>query len=255
MKAIVLGSGGSNGVPQVGCNCFTCSSPDPKNQRTRASIIIQSPNATVLIDTSPDLRQQLLQHDISSIDALIYTHDHSDHTAGIDDMKLPAFITGNAIPSYMYKPTYDSLVTRCSYVFQNQSALYKPFLKPIVIKEYDTIKIKDINIHTYVQHHGDLITLGIKVNDFAYSIDYKFMPERSLSILQGIKSWLVDCQRYHWSPSHLNYELTLKYIEKIAPENAYLSHLAHDIEYHELKNILPLGIQPAYDGLIINISS
>ncbi len=254
MKAIVLGSGGSNGVPQVGCECFTCTSDDPKNQRTRASIIIQSPDTTILIDTSPDLRQQLLIHNISKIDAVIYTHDHSDHVAGIDDIKTPAFLSRSQIPTYMYEKTYHSLINRCSYAFQEQSSLYKPFLQPIMLQEYQTVQIRDIAVQTYVQHHGDLISLGIRVNNFAYSIDYKVMPEPSLEILQGIDTWLIDCQRYHWSPSHLNYELALKYIEKISPKQAFLSHLAHDIEYNELCSILPSYIRPAYDGLCIPIT-
>ncbi len=247
LSARILGCGGSNGVPEVGCNCFTCNSPDPKNKRLRTSLLIQTQKTKVLIDSSPDLRQQALRHNINKIDAVLYTHSHSDHVNGIDDLKLLCNKPTNA---YMDQVTLERLQSQFDYAF-TKTPLYAPILKGIPIEPYIPFSIGDIDILPLSQQHHDIQTLAFRFGDIAYSTDFSQLPERTLELLVGVKYWIVGCLRYSWAPSHPYLETVMRYIYKIKPHRAILIHMSHQIECNEIRRLLPHYVIPGYDGMHI----
>lgn len=252
MRCIILGSGGSNGVPEINCHCYTCSSDNPKNKRLRASIYVGSETTKILVDTSPDLRQQSLNNKLSCVDAVLYTHDHSDHVMGIDDIKLLCK-NKKAIPAYMSQVTYNSIYNKFRYMFDQLADLYPAKLIPKLIDDYTELKIGDIEILSFLQHHDNNInSLGFKFGNLAYSTDLNALPEKSIKLLYGVEHWIIDCQKYHWVPSHLYIESIFDLLAKIKPKNVYLTHMNHSIEYDEIKKMLPKNIQPSFDGMTIN---
>lgn len=256
IKCTILGCGGSLGVPQIGCKCVVCKSDNPKNTRLRASILIQSDTTAVLVDASPDLRAMALKYDITKVDALIITHGHSDHFSGIDDIKPIVHLRGpKPIPTYMLDETYEKIGLSYKYIFEDTgSTIYKPLLARQKIEEFDEIEIGDIKIKFFPQQHGsDMISLGLRVGNFAYSTDVNKLSDASFKILEGVETWVVDCLRYHYAPTHTNYEQTLEWIERVKPKQAILTHMAHEIDYDEMCRIAPKNVIPAFDGMVVNI--
>lgn len=250
----MLGTGSSLGVPELLCECSVCTSKNSKNKRTRVSILVETETTAILIDASPDFRHQALVNSIKKIDAVIITHSHMDHVSGLDDLKPYARLNNTKLPVYMTKETRESVESGYNYLFmQKKESIYRPILEAITIEEFAEIKVGDMLINTFPQDHGDITSLGIRVGDFAYSTDFKKIPQKSLSVLTGVKTWVVDCLRYHYAPTHMNYESTLDYIAKVKPEIAYLTHMAHEIDYDEISKMLPKNIHPAYDGLVISL--
>jgi len=256
MKCTILGCGGSLGVPQLTCTCSVCTSDDPKNTRMRCSILIESESTSVLIDTSPDFRQQAMAHNISKLDAVIYTHAHYDHIAGLDDIKPYAYKNPNrTLKAYMTEVTFGSLSRTHFYAFEGHS-VYQPFLEPAIIGEYDQIEIGDIKIQLFKQNHGeDMNSLGIRVGDFAYSTDMNGLPNKSQDILSGVNNWIVDFLRIGWAPTHNSYEDVMNWIDQIQPKQAILTHMLHEIGYDEINDITPDNVSPAFDGMVIDIKS
>lgn len=258
IKVKILGCGSSTGVPQIGCKCPVCISKNPKDNRLRPSILIQNTKngQNILVDAGPDLRTQVLLHNIDRIDALFITHDHSDHITGLDDTKFFAFQQPEKrLPLYATGEVIASLKLRFPYLFEQIGSIYNPIFIPYIIDYFDEISVCGMDIKCFKQVHGEIDCLGLRVGDFAYSTDFKYLSDAAYKVLDGIKTWVIDCQKYHWSPSHLNYELTLQNVERVQPENAYLTHLAHDFSYDELCKILPKGIKPAHDGLELVVIS
>jgi len=266
MTITILGCGSSGGVPLVGCECPTCTSRDSKNHRTRASILWELPSgATLLVDTSPDLRAQCLRQHIRSVDAIFYTHAHADHCHGIDDVRSLNYHRDDSIPTYGDVKTLEDLQRRFGYVFQPKPEghpWYRPSLTPYTIDHLLTadgiaqLQLPSGDVVTvFEQWHGKLRTWGLRVGDMAYSIDVNRLPEASLEVLAGVKTWVVDCLRYREAPSHAHLDLTLQWIAQVKPERAILTHMGHDLEYHRLCAELPAHIRPAYDGLVIYSNS
>lgn len=256
MKCTILGCGGSMGVPQLCCSCRVCTSDNPKNIRTRCSLFIESAETKILVDTAPDFRAQALKNNITSLNALIYTHTHFDHIAGIDEVKPFAFFAPNKmLDTYMTEETAESLKKTNFYAFESHS-VYKPFLNPKEIGYYDNIKIGDINLQLFKQEHGqNFHSLGIRIGNVAYSTDVNNLPYESLKVLEGVDTWMIDCLRYNWAPTHYTFEKTLELIDFVKPKRAILIHMAHEIDYDEIKKILPENVEPAFDGMVIDIKS
>jgi phosphoribosyl 1,2-cyclic phosphate phosphodiesterase len=258
MKCTILGCGGSFGVPQIGCNCRVCVSKDLKNVRTRASICIESmvSEKLVLIDASTDLRAQCLSLGISKLDAVIFTHKHADHTAGIDDLKPFAYTYKDKLPVYMTAETYSSVSSTYGYLFESHSKLYRPLLKYNRIEEFDNIAIGDIKIDIFPQIHGDITSLGLICNDkLAYMTDFHALSSEVIEILRAkqLHTIIIDCLKYCPAPSHSFYEKTLYFVEQISPKAAYITHSSHEVDYNELSKILPKNVELAYDGKTIEI--
>lgn len=260
MKITVLGCGSSGGVPLVGCACPVCRSGNPKNRRTRVSILIETRGKRLLVDTSPDLREQCLRHDIRSVDAVLYTHAHADHIHGIDDLRSLNYHKNGAIDFYADTDTSRELRQRFSYVFAPHApghGWYKPALVPhdIYIDEGTSrfIIAEDIEITAFPQRHGKNRTLGFRVGNFVYSTDVNAFPEVSLEVMKGLEIWLVDCLRYDPSPTHAHLQLTLEWIHRLGPRRAVLTHMGHEFDYDTLKGELPPGVEPAFDGMVLHV--
>jgi phosphoribosyl 1,2-cyclic phosphate phosphodiesterase len=218
------------------------------------SVLIETNGFNLLIDTSPDLRFQALREGIKRIDAVLYTHDHADHTLGLDDLRSFNYLSSAPIPIYCDKKTYDSLENRFAYAFlPKPSVWYRPCLEPHILPDeaVHSFKVRDISITLFKQLHGKITTLGFRIGNFAYSTDTNGLPSVAIDALKGVKLWVVDCLRYTPSYTHANLEMTLGWIREINPKRAVLTHMAHDFHYDTLKSELPSGVEPAYDGMQI----
>ncbi|WHA05541.1 MBL fold metallo-hydrolase [Candidatus Bandiella numerosa] len=248
MKVTILGCGSSHGVPSLNCDCFVCKSNNIKNKRKRASIFVETQKIKILIDTSPDLRQQCLENDIREIDAIIYTHDHSDHVAGIDDVKRLCK-NSQPIDAYIDNDTFDNLNARYDYIFKTSDPLYYPLLRRIKLEPLQ--KIGDIDVVAFDQVHGSIVSQGIRLNNIAYSTDFNEIAEESLAKLENLDVWIVDCLRYSYAPTHSYLEKSLLLVERVKPKLAVLTHMGHEIEYEEISKILPKNVIAAYDNMKI----
>ncbi|CAL7962234.1 phosphoribosyl 1,2-cyclic phosphate phosphodiesterase [Alphaproteobacteria bacterium] len=247
-RYIILGCGGSDGVPQIGCKCDTCTSTDPRNKRTRASIMIVSPQINLLVDTSPDLRWQALQNNITAIDGVLYTHAHFDHIAGINDVKCLSR-TRAPIPVFADNDTAQSLLHTFGYMFEKNKTLYRALMH---LNIFDgPFCIKDVTITPFPQQHVTCTSYGFRFGNLAYSTDVCEFTEVAYKILDGVDIWIIDCMRYCHAPTHCNFEKTLQLVAKVKPKLAILTHMAHDIQYSEISKLLPPNIIPGYDGMEI----
>jgi len=214
--------------------------------------MLESEATRIVIDTGPDFRAQALRHKISSVDAVIYTHFHADHVAGIDDLK-PLYNKENPIQAYTNTETYNGLLGSYNYIFNQVSDIYPSLMQMNVIEDRADFTVGDIAVQSFPQDHNLITSLGLRFGDLAYSTDLCFLNEEAFALLAGVKVWIVDCLRYSWAPTHSHLERTLDWIARVKPELAILTHMSHDIEYNEVKNLLPSSVIPAYDGLIINV--
>jgi phosphoribosyl 1,2-cyclic phosphate phosphodiesterase len=263
ITATLLGCGASSGVPLLGCNCATCTSTNPKNIRSRVSLLLdieqQGKTTRLLIDTSPDLRQQSLRHNILTVDGILFTHDHADHTHGIDDVRPFNYHRSGIVPAWADKTTIATLRERFGYVFRPpkpEFGWYAPALDMHEIPDpLAPFNAAGVSVTPFWQGHGRVNSLGFRIGSLAYSTDVKTLNERAFAALEGIDTWIVDClkQGESWSHSHL--EQTLRWIERVKPRRAILTHMSHELEYDTLKSMLPAHVEPGYDGLVIHPSA
>jgi phosphoribosyl 1,2-cyclic phosphate phosphodiesterase len=250
MKIKILGCGPSGGVPFIGNIWGSCDSSNILNSRTRSSIIISENNMNILVDTSPDLRHQLLRENISDIDFVIITHDHADHTHGIDDLRSIVFqkrkeILGFRMNVYSREHTKNSLISRFSHSFEGLS-----YLKAEDLEE--STNVFGINIKSFDQNHGkDFLSTGIRINNFAYTTDVKSFV--SDEYLYGLDAWLVGCISISESPSHANIELILEWFNRYKPKKMYITHMGVEIDYSKIQDLLPRDVIPCYDGMDIEV--
>jgi phosphoribosyl 1,2-cyclic phosphate phosphodiesterase len=215
--------------------------------------MIEQNNTKIIVDVGPDHRSQMISHSVDKIDGVIFTHFHADHVAGIDDIKALSQLMKGSVPAYANQETYDGLARSYSYIFKPYSTNTPAIMQMQVINNWDEFKIGDINIQSFPQDHFTTISLGLRFGNLAYSTDVCNMDEKAFELLKGVKIWVIDCLRYSFAPSHLHFERTIEWINRIKPQLAILTHMAHDMEYNELKNMLPANIVPAYDGLVFEL--
>jgi len=260
LRITILGCGASMGVPRIGNDWGACNPDNPKNRRRRTSILaekIAPEGATsVLIDTSPDLREQLLSADVKRLDGVIYTHDHADHTHGIDDLRMLSYAQRRRIDIWADPRTLALLRRRFDYCFETPAGSnYPPIVSGHVIENLAPVTIGgpggDLTFEPFRQIHGDIDTLGLRVEGVAYSCDLNDLPEDSLPYLQGLGLWILNSLRYTPHPSHLSVTTALGWIERMQPRQAVLTHLHADIDYGELAAKLPPGVVPAFDGMVL----
>ena len=254
MKITILGTGTSQGIPVIGCNCNICLSSNPKDKRLRVSIVIETDNnKQLLIDCSPDLRQQFLANNIQQIDAVLVTHEHNDHIIGLDDLRPINFKQGAVLPMYAMSRVIKDVEDRFRYVFRENPYPGAPRIETHVI-DTDSIVVEGQEIECIKIMHGRLPILGFRINDFAYITDIKSIQEGQKKRLENLKVLIISTLQHKEHFSHMNLEETLALIEELKPEKAYLTHMGHRLSLHdELLESLPEGVFPAFDGQIMHI--
>ncbi len=257
MKRItVLGCGPSPGVPLIGNNWGKCDPQNPKNRRTRSSILLETEGKKLLIDSSPDLRQQLLRENIDWIDAVLYTHEHADHCHGINDLFFLGRSRGKSIPVYADPGTLKELKKSFYYMFpakENEGAYYKPCLVPHEITGGEVTLFDKIVVQHFEQDHGFSKTYGFRFGEFAYSTDLTALPEHSWAALEGVTTWIVSALRLEPHETHAHLDLALSWIERLKPKQAFLTHLGTELDYDTISKQLPENVHLCYDGLKIDL--
>ncbi|GAB4190162.1 MAG: MBL fold metallo-hydrolase [Thalassobaculales bacterium] len=255
MRLRILGCGGSTGVPllsgEPGGYWGDCDPAEPRNRRTRASVLVSEGDARVLIDTSPDLREQLLAAGDARLTGVVYTHGHADHLHGIDELRSVNHVVNGPLPVYADATTMAEIERRFGYVFapmNNPRIWYKPKLIPHVID--GPFQLGGITFQPFRQDHGyGNHSLGFRFGDMAYSTDCKALDEAAFAVLAGVRVWVVDCVRVEEHPTHSHLAQTLEWITRLKPERAILTHMNQTLDYARLKATLPPGVEPGFDGL------
>jgi phosphoribosyl 1,2-cyclic phosphate phosphodiesterase len=250
-QVTILGCGASGGVPRIGNDWGTCDPAESRNRRLRSSIVVEQGSTRVLVDTTPDLRQQLLAADISEFNAVLYTHAHADHSHGIDDMRTLLRINHHAYPVYASAATYKMLKRNFAYAFATEDKLYEPFYLDTEID--GPFQVADMEIRPYEQDHGHMPSTGFRIGGVAYSTDLINLPEQAMATLQGVDTLIVQALRPAAHPTHANLDKALEWIGQIKPRRAILTHMNHQMDYRTLCNELPEGVEPAYDGMVIEV--
>lgn len=249
-KITILGCGTSGGVPRVGNFWGNCDPNNPKNRRRRVSILVEQGENSLIVDTSPDLREQLLDANVESLDAVIYSHDHADHTHGIDDLRGIFHNSGEKIDIFADAKTLNILKTRFDYIFNDQMGY------PAICKQNEitgNFKVGDIDVEPIEQIHGPITSLGFRFGNVAYCTDVSDFNEESFAKLEGLDVWIVDALRYKPHKTHSHLERTLSWIERLKPKRAILTHMTWEMDYDTLVKELPKGVEPAYDGMSFEI--
>ncbi|HJV66515.1 MAG TPA: GPMC system MBL fold metallohydrolase [Geomonas sp.] len=251
MKITILGSGTSTGVPMVGCHCQVCDSNDPRDKRTRASILVECSGQRILVDTSTDLRVQALREKIPQIDAVLLTHTHADHLHGIDDLRGFYFLHRKVIPCYGSPDTIGQVAASFSYIFEGlQSEGYSPLMVPHPVEdEFDLFGCRVVPIPLM---HGSFPATGYRFGDAAYLTDCSRIPDASMALLQGLELLIIDALRYSPHPNHFNIEGALQVVQTLGPRRTLLTHLTHEV-HHKDEIKLPAGVEFAYDGLVVDL--
>ena len=254
MRVTVLGCGASTGVPTIGPNWGRCDPTDPRNRRRRVSVLVEIGGTTILVDTSPDLREQLIDAGVSRLDAVVITHAHADHLHGIDDLRMVNRLMRQAIPLYADAKTLAEIGQRFGYVLEpipEPGRYYKPALVPHEIA--GPFEIAGITIVPFAQDHGFSTTLGLRIGGFAYSTDVTELDAAAFAAIAGIELWIVDCLRREPHPTHAHLAKTLSWIARVGPRRAVLTHMDQSLDYRELSAELPEGVEPGQDGLVIEL--
>jgi len=262
-RCTILGCGSSGGVPRIGMNWGACDPENPKNRRLRCSALIERKGSggqtAVLIDTSPDFRAQILATRLTGLDAVLYTHDHADHTHGIDDLRMVAFSMKRRVDVYFDAATGSSLKSRFGYCFETPAGSpYMPILDGHLIDGASPIAIKGaggtISAQPIAQWHGSITSLGYRIGNLAYSPDISDIPEASIPYLEGLDVWIVDALRYTPHESHFSVKQAVTWAERLKPKRTILTHMTSELDYATLAKQLPEGIEPAFDGMTITFT-
>ena len=259
LEFTVLGCGSSGGVPRADGDWGACDPAEPKNRRRRCSLLVrrkgEGAETTVLVDTSPDLREQAIAAKVKRLDAVLYTHDHADQAHGIDDIRAFYLRQRAQIPAHMDAATFASLHNRFGYIFE-ASGGYPAICQAHVIPEHGTRwqvsgPSGDIPVVTFDQDHGAIRSVGYRFGNVAYSPDVRDIPAAAMGALEGLDVWIVDALRFTPHPTHAHLEQTLAWIERVKPRRAILTNMHIDIDYNAISAHLPANVEPAYDGMTI----
>jgi phosphoribosyl 1,2-cyclic phosphate phosphodiesterase len=260
----ILGCGSSMGVPRPALGWGACDPKNPKNRRRRTSLLAErhgpKGSTRVLVDTSPDLREQLLDANVDWLDGVLMTHEHADHCHGIDDLRALFVKKRRRLDMYLGEATSRTMRARFGYCFETPpGSEYPPIVNghPLVAGQAVTIDGEGgpITALPILQQHGDIPSLGFRFGGFGYSCDLSGMPDESAAALAGLDVWVVDALRYAQHPSHLSLSDALGWIERLKPKRAILTNLHSDLDYETLRKALPPHIEPAYDGITVDLNS
>jgi phosphoribosyl 1,2-cyclic phosphate phosphodiesterase len=263
LKVTILGCGTSGGVPRIGNDWGACDPNNPKNRRRRCALLVERDGAEgttrVLVDTPPDLREQLIDQGVGLLDGVLYTHEHADHCHGIDDLRIVAYNGRRRVNVYYDAETGEILRQRFGYCFETpEGSEYPAVLEGHEIASGEVVRIGGpggvIEALPFRQRHGSSETLGFRFGGIAYSPDVNDIPEESLPHLAGLDAWIVDALRYAGHPSHFSVDQALAWIARLKPKRAVLTHMHVDLDYEALAEKLPEGVEPAYDGMVLTTS-
>jgi phosphoribosyl 1,2-cyclic phosphate phosphodiesterase len=267
LEVIILGCGSSTGVPRLGGpdgagDWGACDPTNPKNRRRRCSILVRRRDAQgvteVLVDTAPDLREQLLDARCGHLDGVLITHDHADQTHGLDDLRTIAYRNRHRVDVYSDASCLAELKRKFGYTFETPPGSgYPPILTAREIAAGEPFEIAGaggaVPVLPYIQQHGRIHSLGFRFGPLAYSPDVNAVPEEAFAALEGVRCWIVDTLRYTPHPTHANVEMALEWIARVKPVRAILTNLHMDLDYETLRRELPAGVEPAYDGMTITL--
>lgn len=255
MKVTVLGCGSSGGVPLIGNRWGVCDPAEPRNRRSRASILVEDAGATALVDMTPDARTQLLACNLRDLSAVLFTHAHADHCHGIDELRSINWMTGKPVDLFAHAETLSELTTRFPYALgegrskEGRSRFYKPAVVAHVIK--GPFEVAGLSVIPFAQRHGPMQSLGFRFGQIAYSTDVSDLDEAAFAVLKGVTYWIVDSVRREPHPTHAHLARTLAWIERVKPQAAWLTHMNETMDYQTLLQELPPHVRPAHDGLVI----
>lgn len=256
-RLVVLGSGTSVGVPAIGCDCPVCTSTNPKNFRTRCGLALGLSGGNLLIDTPPDLRQQLLREHIGVVHAVVYTHEHADHIFGLDDLRLMQFYIGGPVPLYCEPKVEQRIRKSFDYAFQSPERLHTgaiPQLAPrtIGLEPFGVLGARVTPLR--LEHGPQSPVLGFRIGNVAYCTDTCGIPPESMELLKGLDVLLLDCLRRDPHATHFGMNQALEVVDKLRPKQTYFTHISHDLEHEATNAELPPAVELAYDGLELPLS-
>lgn len=257
MKLTFLGTGTSFGVPQVGCACAVCASTDPRDKRGRVGALVESKGLRILIDTPPELRLQLIEARVSSVDAVLYTHDHADHTHGIDDIRAFSVRRDGALPIYGPRETLDTLARRFPYIFDAELKPLPGTSKPegfaTALEPDVPVRVGHLDVTPVEVPHGGVRVFGYRIGRLAYVTDAKRLPDEVVARLAGVEVLVLNALFRTAHPTHLSIGEAVDAARRVGAARTYFTHLTHQTSHAELSASLPAGIEPAYDGLTVEI--
>ena len=262
MKVTLLGTGGSAGVPLIGGvdgggDWGLCDPGEPRNCRTRSSIVIEGTDRRrLLVDTSPDMRSQLLDCRIPGVDAVLFTHPHADHITGIDDVRILNRIAGRPLAAYATRETLEEITRRFGYAFRpwEPPHFYRPVLQACPVAAGEVLEAAGLSIRLFAQSHGRTSTLGLRVGGFGYSTDVVALDDAALAALAGVETWVVGCflrHGTHWT--HANLDTVLSWVEQLQPRRTVLTHMGTEMDWAWMQANLPAGVEPGYDGMVLEV--
>jgi phosphoribosyl 1,2-cyclic phosphate phosphodiesterase len=263
LKVTLLGTGTSHGVPMIGCDCAVCRSADPRDRRSRPSILLEIHGAaapfagqvrSILVDTSTDLREQALRHDLRRVDAILYTHSHADHVLGLDEVRRFNALQRSAIPCYADERTAEDLRRMFDYVFNPPAALGGGIPEISLFRVGGPFTLGGLEIVPVPLLHGRRPILGYRVGSFAYLTDCSAIPDASWPLLDGVRTLVLDALRDRPHPTHFSVAEALAVVDRLRPECTYFTHIAHDLGHAATCARLPAGVELAYDGLMLDIA-
>jgi phosphoribosyl 1,2-cyclic phosphate phosphodiesterase len=260
MRVTLLGTGGSAGVPMIGGtdghgDWGACDPAEPRNVRTRASIVVDSGQGVLLVDTPPDMRMQLLSCGIKQVDAVVYTHAHADHITGLDDVRLLNRIVERPLDAFATQATLDELQRRFGYAFRpwTPPGFYRPVLTPRPAEAGETIETAGMRVVLFDQDHGFTRSLGLRIGGFGYSTDVVDLDEAAFAALADIDTWVVGCFQRAPHRTHAWLDRVLAWVARLSPRRTVITHMGPDMDWSWLRAHLPDGVEPGFDGQILNI--
>lgn len=251
---ILLGTGTSVGVPVIGCDCAVCTSTNPRNQRTRTGVAVQTPRGTFLIDTPPELRLQLIREHIPVVEAVVYTHGHADHIFGLDDLRICGQYLRRPIPLFCERNVEAHIRATFAYAFTQPYPNNHPGAIPQLVFETIALEAFDVlgqRVQPIRLMHGKLPILGFRINDVAFCTDVSAIPEESWPLLEGLDVLVIDALREKPHPTHFSIGQALEVVERVQPAKTFFTHVSHSLDYNETNARLPTGVELSYDGLRI----
>lgn len=252
LKLTILGCGTSSGVPRIGNDWGSCDPSEPKNRRTRVSIIVESLSTRIMVDTSPDMRAQLLAADVTEIDAILWTHDHADHSHGLDDVRQIYHHRRMPVPGYARVQVLKQLQRRFAYAFDGRDG-YPSIIEAVPLTDH--LQIGDIDVYCVDMPHGNIFSTGFRFEhngkSIGYATDFHDFTDDMKALFTGLDIWVVDALRERPHPTHAHLALTLGAIEMVRPARAILTHMDQSMDYRRLCEALPAGVEPGYDSMVV----